>query len=239
MELEIIASSVEDAIAAESGGATRIELCVALDQDGLTPPLRLVHEVVAAVQIPVRVMLRRRNDFLIHDEAELDALCKDAVAIQHAGAAGLVLGFIADGRANEMALQRIAASAPRMKITFHRAFDALADHHAAIATLKQFSQVDCILTAGGVGDWQQRAERLMQLQHISAPEMTILVGGGVDVDAIHWLCRHSFLSAFHAGRAARENNNVGGRVLDEKVRNLRNAFDIQHDRLLRLRFGSC
>lgn len=222
MEFEIIAGSVEDALAAERGGATRIELCVALDQDGLTPPLPLVREVVAAVRIPVRVMLRRRNDFIIRDEADLQSLCDDASAIQAAGAAGLVLGFIEDGRVNEIALQRIAAAAPRMKITFHRAFDALANSLDAIVTLRKFPRVDCILTAGGNGDWHQRAEKLKQLQSLAAPGITILVGGGVDANAIEWLRRHTSLRAFHAGRAARENNDVHGRVLEENVRALLN-----------------
>jgi copper homeostasis protein len=223
MELEIIAGSVEDALAAERGGATRIELCVALDQDGLTPPQSLVAEVVAAVRIPVRVMLRRRNDFLIHDEADLQWHCDTARAIEQTGAAGLVLGFIADQRVNEAALQQISAAAPRMKITFHRAFDALTDPFAAIDTLKQSSQVDFILTSGGAGDWQQRAGRLMQLQKIASPEIEVLVGGGVDADAIAWLRRHTTLRAFHAGRAARENNAVHGRVSESKVQALREA----------------
>lgn len=224
MTLEIIAGSVEDAIAAERGGATRIELCVALDQDGLTPPLPLVREVVAAVRIPVRVMLRRRNDFLIQDEADLQWHCETARAIAQIGAAGLVLGFIADQRVNEMALERIIAAAPRMMITFHRAFDALADQHAAIARLKRFPQVDCILTAGGAGEWRQRAERLMQLQQLAAPEMKILIGGGVDANAIAWLCERTTLRAFHAGRAAREGNAVHGRVLDAQARRLQAAM---------------
>lgn len=226
MEFEIIAGSVEDALAAERGGATRIELCVALDQDGLTPPLPLVREVVAAVRIPVRVMLRRRNDFIIRDEGELQSLCAEASAIQDAGAAGLVLGFLESQRVNEIALQRIPAAAPRMKITFHRAFDTLADPFDAIATLKRYSQVDCILTAGGNGDWHERAARLIHLQQLAAPAMDILVGGGVDADAIAWLCDHTTLRAFHAGRAARENDSVHGRVLEERVRALLNSLSL-------------
>lgn len=227
MQLEVIASSVEDAITAERGGATRIELCVALDQDGLTPPLPLMEAIVSAVRIPVRVMLRRRNDFAIQGESDLQALCDTATAIQHAGAAGLVLGFLEGQGVNENALNRIIAAAPRMKITFHRAFDALANEslqRATIAALKRFPQVDCILTAGSAGDWQRRAERLMQLQQMAAPEMEILIGGGVDAEAIAWLCRHTPLRAFHAGRAAREGSAVNGRVLEAKVRALRDAM---------------
>lgn len=224
MILEVIAGSVEDAIAAERGGATRIELCVDLDQDGLTPPLPLVKSVVHAVRIPVRVMLRRHNDFLIRAADELNGLCDTANAIEQTGAAGLVLGFIQDGRLNETAQQSIASTAPAMKITFHRAFDRLHDPIAAITTLKRNPQVDCILTSGGTGDWQERAQHLTKLQQAAVPEIEILVGGGVDANAIDWLCRHTTLRAFHAGRAARENNAVNGCVLEANVRRLSDAI---------------
>jgi len=225
MLLEIIAGSVDDALAAERGGATRIELCVDLDQDGLTPPLPLIKSVVAAVRLPVRVMLRRRNDFIIQDETDLRVLCDTARAIQHAGAEGLVLGFIADGRVDAFALREIAHAAPKLKITFHRAFDEIADQLAAIDTLKQFAQVDCILTAGGSGHWRTRASAMMHLQPSASPQMTMLAGGGVDAAAIKLLRRETTLSAFHAGRAARENNAVNGRVLEEKVSALREAIN--------------
>jgi copper homeostasis protein len=224
MILEIIAGSVEDAIAAERGGATRIELCVDLDHDGLTPPLPLIEAVVGAVHIPARVMLRRRNDFIIHDEADLNELCTTALAIQHIGAEGLVLGFIEAGGVDVIALRRIADAASLMKITFHRAFDAIAESLAAINTLKQHPQVDCILTAGGTGHWQHRALNLTTLQERAFPQITMLTGGGVDVAAIQLLCRATPLRAFHAGRAARENNAVNGRVLEEKVCSLRRAM---------------
>ncbi len=224
MILEIIAGSVEDALAAERGGATRIELCVDLDQDGLTPPLSLVHAVVAAVRIPARVMLRRRNDFSLQNEAELDALCDAAQAIQRTGAEGLVAGFISGGSVNAPALQRIADSAPLMKMTFHRAFDKVIDPLQAIDALKQIPQVDCILTAGGDGAWQNRADRLGHLQIHASPQITVLAGGGVDAEAIGVLRRQTTLRAFHAGRAARANNHVNGHVLEEKVRALCDAI---------------
>jgi copper homeostasis protein len=227
MILEVIAGSVEDALAAERGGATRIELCVDLDQDGLTPPLPLVGAVAAAVHIPVRVMLRRRNDFLMESADALADFCSDAQSIQRAGAEGLVLGFIQEGRVDERALERISKAAPDLKITFHRAFDALADERAALETQKRFQQVDCILTSGGAGPWPQRAERLKQLQAQASPQIEVLVGGGVDAAAIGWLRRHTSLCAFHAGRAARENNAVNGRVLEERVRAL---ADVLHKR---------
>jgi copper homeostasis protein len=61
MVIEVIAQSVADAVAAESGGADRLELVRELERDGLTPPPELVRAVREAVRIPVYVMVRPRN----------------------------------------------------------------------------------------------------------------------------------------------------------------------------------
>ena len=66
--LEVIACSVEDAVAAERGGADRLELISHYEVGGLTPPLELVQDVLAAVSIPVRVILREDESFFITDE---------------------------------------------------------------------------------------------------------------------------------------------------------------------------
>ncbi len=50
MMLEIIATSLADAIAAERSGANRLELCAALSEGGLTPSMGLVEAVVAGCQ---------------------------------------------------------------------------------------------------------------------------------------------------------------------------------------------
>ena len=65
IRVEVIAQSVADAVAAEAGGADRLELVRDLDQDGLTPPPELVRAVVAAVRIPVYAMLRPWNRFTL------------------------------------------------------------------------------------------------------------------------------------------------------------------------------
>jgi len=56
--LEVIVTSIEDAVEAEAGGADRLELVRALEVGGLTPELDLIRTVLQTVKIPVRVMLR-------------------------------------------------------------------------------------------------------------------------------------------------------------------------------------
>jgi len=118
--LEVIACSVADAIAAERGGAGRLELVRALDVGGLTPPLPLVREIVKSVSIPVRVMVRENAGFELADPSELDTLCRAAREIAELQTDGLVLGFLR-GRTLDVELNKhILSQAPNLKATLHR-----------------------------------------------------------------------------------------------------------------------
>nr|MDT0525259.1 copper homeostasis protein CutC [Streptomyces sp. DSM 41633] len=56
--LEVIALDAEDAVAAQAGGADRLELVTDMAADGLTPSRETFAAIRSAVDIPLRVMLR-------------------------------------------------------------------------------------------------------------------------------------------------------------------------------------
>jgi copper homeostasis protein len=58
--LEVAVASVEDARAAEAGGADRLALNAALSLGGLTPSLGALIEVRQATRLPLFAMLRPR-----------------------------------------------------------------------------------------------------------------------------------------------------------------------------------
>jgi copper homeostasis protein len=223
--IEVIATSVEDAIAAERGGATRLEVISHFEQDGLTPSLALVDAIARAVRIPIRVMLRERDDFVVQDEAELNRLCHMAHDCADLNVDGLVVGFLRDGEIDLTTMQRILACAPTLKATFHRAFEAVHDPVAALAALRQLPQVDCVLTSGGDGDWPTRAQRLARLQVQSGAAIQVLVGGGVTGDVIDIVGETTSIRAFHLGRVVREPQTVSGRVTAERVAEMRSRLD--------------
>jgi copper homeostasis protein len=223
--LEVIVTSVDDAIAAEKGGATRLEVISHFEQDGLTPSFALVEAVTRAVRIPIRVMMRERDDFVVQDEAELDRLCESARAFADLNVDGLVVGFLRDGQIDLTAMQRILACTPTLKATFHRAFEAVHDPVAALAVLRQLPQVDCVLTSGGDGDWPMRAQRLARLQVQCGAAIQVLVGGGVTRDVIDFVGETTPIRAFHLGRAVREPQTVTGRVIAKRVAEMRSRLD--------------
>ncbi len=225
--LEVIVCSVADALAAEEGGADRLEVVRALEQSGLTPPIDLVRGIQRAVRLPLRVMVREHDDFRWDRPGELDRLCEAARELDAAGVDGIVVGFARDGAIDPAPLERILRSAPRLRATIHRAFDAAADPLAAVQTLSRYPQVDRILTSGGDGPWRERCLRLAAIAALAHPRISVLPGGGVDADAIERIAHTPLLTEAHVGRAARVTADPVAAVSGDAVRALRQAADVR------------
>ncbi len=226
--LEVIVCSVDDALAAESGGADRLEIISRYDVGGLTPPVELVREIAATVNLPLRVMLRETEPFEVRDNSEKQRLCKSARAFAEIGIDGLVLGFLKeDGPKKSIdheLVDRVLACAPKLGVTFHRAFEDLDDPLQAIAELKRHPQIDRILTSGGGNAWQNKIERFAAWQQAAQPEIEMLAGGGTDAVAIEVLKTAAGVREFHVGRAVRAGESITGKVLAERVRELSGLF---------------
>jgi copper homeostasis protein len=200
--LEVIACSVADAVAAENGGAGRLEVVRAPEAGGLTPPISLVKEIAAAVSIPVRVMLRENDRFEIADRQELAKLGYSASELAALEIDGVVLGFLQGRSLDLAATQQILSCAPHLKATFHRAFEELENQQAAIASLKTVPQFDRILVS------PSRISDLKQLVENAAPELIIVAGGGIGRANIRPLCESATIREFHVGRAARHYGDI-------------------------------
>ncbi|MEU2869422.1 copper homeostasis protein CutC [Streptomyces olivoreticuli] len=205
--LEVIALTPEDAVAAQAGGADRLELVTDMAADGLTPAVGTFAAVRAAVSLPVRVMLRATDGFSAGTAAELSALCDSARVLAAEGADEFVLGFLADdGRADLTAVAALAeAVGPRARWTFHRAIDRAADRDALRKQLVDFPGLDTYLTAGsasGVDDGI--ATLLAEAGRSDEPgyEPRILVGGGLQLKHVPVLLGAG-ITGFHIGGAAR------------------------------------
>lgn len=222
-KLEVIACSFEDAVAAESGGADRLELISHYEVGGLTPPVELVRRIASTVKIPLRVMLRETESFVVNNDREIERLCESARAFAGIGVDGLVLGFLKDGKTGKSIdhdlVARILTCAPNLKATFHRAFEELDDPFRAIVELKRHRQIDRILTSGGEDSWQDKVDCFAAWQRTAQPEVEILVGGGTDAEVIS-LLKPVGIKEFHVGKAARKGQRIDGMVQAELVSEL-------------------
>lgn len=222
--LEVIACSVADAVAAQKGGASRLEIVRDLGRGGLTPPFQLVAQIKQAVDLPLRVMLRESDGYETSSADEIDRLCAAAVRFASLGVDGFVLGFLKHGQVDVEGTQRVLASAPQVRATFHHAFEGASDQLNALRAIKTLPQVDRVLSSGGADEFELRVQRLGQYAKAAAPELTILAGGGVDADAILKIGRETNLLEFHVGRAARAGFQVEGCVQVSLVSELVKKF---------------
>jgi copper homeostasis protein len=218
--LEVIACSVSDAVEAERGGASRLEVIGEFESGGLTPPAELVSQILSAVKIPARVMLRESEGYAVTGAAEVARLCTAARDLAGLPVDGLVLGFSLGGEVDVELTERILSCAPHLNATFHHAFEESKDPAREIARLKGLRQVDRILTAGGEGDWPLKIERLAGYERAARPEISILAGGGLDAGPIRSIRESTSIREFHVGRAVRLPRNARGAVSSARVAEL-------------------
>ena len=129
LRVEICVANVESAIAAQAGGADRVELCDNLAVGGTTPSAGAIALSCRSLSIPVHVLIRPRGGDFVYTELELAAMRHDIDVAKRLGAAGVVLGVLtADGAVDVERNAELIALARPLTVTFHKAFDQTRDH---------------------------------------------------------------------------------------------------------------
>lgn len=225
--LEVIATSLEDAVEAERGGAGRIELVRSLVMGGFTPDLHLPSLLNARVKIPMRVMIRESDASTTHDEEEFERLEATVDRLKGAPIQGLVFGFVRRGQIELGKVERLLKRMPSdWRVTFHRAFEAVADPFASLEMLKQYPGIDRILTNGLDSDnAEERRGRLEALQTAAGPHLTIIAAGGPDLRKLRVLAASSVIRELHVGRAARLPVSHLGPVRWERVASVKRVWE--------------
>jgi copper homeostasis protein len=222
--LEVIALDVEDAVAAQAGGADRLELVTDMAADGLTPSASVFAGIRAAVDIDLRVMLRLTDGFAAGDVARLVGVAGE---LREAGADQFVLGFLdGDGGVDLAAVERLADVLDGCAWTFHRAIDRAADRDALRKQLDGLPGLDTYLTAGSPAGVDEGLPTLVaEAGRRGEPGygQELLVGGGLRLEHVPRL-RAAGIDAFHIGGAARSAG-WDGAVCEQAVAEWRRVLD--------------
>ena len=168
LTLEACVETLEEAIQAEKNGAHRLELCSRLDLDGLTPDMELTKQVLAAVYIPVKVMIRPRAGDFNYTMPELMQIREEIMAFKKLPLEGVVLGML-DNK-NQLNLPHIAVLANMaypLGVTIHKAIDLCKDPVAEIEKLETLFGVTSVLTSGGAQTALEGAKVIKQMQEAS------------------------------------------------------------------------
>jgi copper homeostasis protein len=177
--IEAAVESLDDALAAISGGADRLELCADLDAGGTTPAPARVAGVLARVNVPVLVMIRPRPGDFVYSRTELDRMRDDIAIALELGAAGVVLGALdRSGRVDVTATRALIASARGRAVTFHRAIDETPDVLRSIDALASLG-VERVLSSGAAPTALEGAATLARMVARAGDALRIVAGGGV------------------------------------------------------------
>jgi copper homeostasis protein len=178
--LEACVETLEDALIAEEKGANRIELCSALDQDGLTPSRELTNQCLYYLSIPVMAMVRPRAENFIYSEAEIKQMEIEIEFFKEAGVAGVVFGLLTEeGTIDVKNTRRLAQIAAPLEVTFHKAIDYTADILKSFQELNEIDGITRVLTSGGKDTAWNGREVLKQMQKLPDRKIKIIAAGKV------------------------------------------------------------
>lgn len=222
MKLEIIATSLDDALKIEESGANRIELVKDINAGGLTPKISLIKKITKQVKIPVYVMLRPHNLSFCYDEKDVKTILKDLKKIKKTKAKGIVFGALTeDNLIDEKLLKTIIENKGHLNLTFHRAIDQSADPISAMKTLTNY-KIERVLTSGGKKTALEGIETISKMTEIAnKSNILILIGAGLNKDNVKVLLKKGKFNEMHFGSGVRFNRNNNNKIDVNIIKNIK------------------
>jgi copper homeostasis protein len=198
MVLEVCIDSVESAIASESGGASRVELCCDLLEGGITPGAGLIASVRRHIAIDLFVMIRPRGGDFFYTDLEFEVIQEEIANAKRLGADGMVLGLLdQQGRVDVARTRQLVELAQPLPVTFHRAIDMTPDLSAALDDVMATGATR-ILTSGGAPSVQEGIAEIARMVNTARGRIGIMPGGGITADNIADIAQGTGAGEFHS-----------------------------------------
>ena len=201
-KFEICANSVESCLAAQEGGADRVELCAGIPEGGTTPSygeIKLARKLLTKTKL--HVIIRPRGGDFLYTPLELERMEEDIRICRELGVDGVVFGCLTEeGEIDREAHRRLVELARPMSVTFHRAFDRTADPMKA---LEDIISLGCnrILTSGqqpkAIDGISLLAQLEKKLKEYPLPPIQLLAGSGVNEENIRQIFDATGIHEYH------------------------------------------
>jgi copper homeostasis protein len=201
--LEVAANSPASALAAQDGGAGRVELCTALGEGGLTPSHAQIAIARERLHIPLYVLIRPRAGDFLYDALERDTMCRDIEQCVRLGCDGVVVGALdADGGVDRAHCRELLDAAGGLGVTFHRAFDVARDQREALEDVISLG-FERVLTSGARQAAIEGAALIRDLVVQAGQRIVVMPGAGIEPGNIVSLRDATGAREFHASAKQR------------------------------------
>lgn len=195
--LEICVDSVEGALAAQTGGAQRVELCDNLLEGGTTPSAGMIALTRQQIGIGLNVIIRPRGGDFCYSDLEFAVMQYDVHQAKQLGADGVVIGLLnPDGTIDKVRTAALIELARPLSVTFHRAFDMAVEPHQALEDLISLG-VDRVLTSGQESSAVEGLDLIAALVQQAGERIIVMPGGGVNERNIHKIVQQSGVREIH------------------------------------------
>ncbi len=194
---EVCANSVKSCLAAQEGGAHRVELCAAIPEGGTTPSFGEIALARELLQIRLHVIIRPRGGDFLYSPWEVKSMLKDIEMCQKLGVDGVVFGCLDNAGDVDLVLMKELMDASKgMSVTFHRAFDMCRDPHEALEQIISLG-ADRILTSGQRPTAEEGIPLLRTLNEQAGGRIILLAGSGINETNIHRIASETGIREFH------------------------------------------
>ncbi len=167
-------------MAAQLGGADRVEFCDNLFEGGTTPSIGAIRVARRLLDIKLHVIIRPRGGDFLYSDVEFETIKQDIAAAKAAGADSVVIGLLTtEGDIDQVRTAELVALARPMSVTVHRAFDMCRDPSMALETLISLG-VSRVLTSGQQANAIDGAPLIAKLVTQASDRIGILVCGSIE-----------------------------------------------------------
>ena len=199
--LEACVETLSEAVTAAERGAHQLELCADLNADGLTPDPALTAAVLAAVSVPVKVMIRPRAGDFVFNELEIQVMYDSIAGFLRLGIDRFVIGMAAaDGTLAVSHLQALCAAHPRARFTLHKVIDGVPDPVAGVRAINNIPNLDSILTSGGAPTALAGAAMIARMRAVLHPRKHLIAAGRITADNLEEVRARIRVPVYHGRR---------------------------------------
>jgi len=209
VSIEICVDSLASALAAQRGGAQRVELCSDLLEGGITPSAGLIELVREKMTIGLHVMIRPRGGDFCYAAEEFETMRRDIAVAKRFGVDGVVFGILKrDSGVDVERTRELVELARPLGVTFHRAFDVSRDLIQALEDVCA-SGADRLLTSGGERTADQGAPMIADVVKASKSRISVMACGGISARNAAAVIDQAGVREIHAGlRSAVEDQSL-------------------------------